>query len=150
MQFHVIDDEPFITDLFSGLLVALGYEASTFNCPLKYLEYAKSDAYEKPVAIISDVKMPGMNGYEMIEQLKNIHPGLKCIFVSGEEVVSHPAIYDACMFFNKPIRLETLKNAVAAILSCQPDIQDEERCAMAKSESRLPIDWKCRHCPKAA
>jgi len=148
MQFHVIDDQEQICDLMVTILSVLGHSATAFNSPDQYLQYVHSNEYEAPVAVITDLDMPGMSGYEMMETVRRDYPDQKFIVITGRLGVSHPVIYDACMFFNKPVRMQILKKAVEAITRCHSDGPDSNICSNLNDSNQLPIDWKCRHCSR--
>lgn len=149
MQFHLIDDEKQVGMALYGMLDVLGYQVRLFHCPLEYLEYAKSADYEKPEAVITDIDMPGLNGYQLIEALRREHEDLKFVIISAFIESTHPAVYEACMFFSKPIRLQTLKMAVSALVDCHRSGPHPDNCSAVTDRNRLPEDWKCRHCAHA-
>jgi CheY-like chemotaxis protein len=94
----VIDDEPDVREMIETGLSLSGYEVLTATGGL----HAISIAHARPVdAVISDFKMPGMDGSETIAQLKRIiknavyilctgyldHVGLeKCIELGAEQL----------------------------------------------------------------
>jgi len=150
MQFHVIDDEQYICDLMVAMFSVLDHSATAFNSPDQYLKHVHSAEFEAPVAVITDVDMPGMNGYEMMERVRRDYPNQKFIVITGSPDISHPIIYDACMFFRKPIRMETLKKAIEAITRCHSNGRDCNICSDLEDVNQFPVDWKCRQCPLAA
>ncbi|MBI3242069.1 MAG: response regulator [Chloroflexi bacterium] len=62
-----IDDDPIVLKLTAATLTRLGYEVSTASDGVKGLVAVKTD---HPDVIISDVMMPGMNGYEVTRRLR--------------------------------------------------------------------------------
>lgn len=69
-----------------------------------------------PDIILSDVRMPRMNGIEMAERLQNINPFLSVIFMSGysdKEYLKAAIRLKAVSYVEKPIDLEEIKEAVA-------------------------------------
>ena len=69
--------------------------------------------------ILSDINMPGMNGLEMVQRIKESHPELKIIMVTayGDENNYNDAkkrgVDD---FITKPVDFEVLKNAMGKFI----------------------------------
>jgi CheY-like chemotaxis protein len=63
----VVDDAPDVTEMFSLLLQYAGYEVVTVYSGQQALEAARSAVFD---VIVSDIGMPGMNGYELAEHLR--------------------------------------------------------------------------------
>lgn len=62
---------------------------------------------ERPDIIISDIRMPNMNGNEMIEKIKNIDSNIPIIVVSGHgKIIKATPKADA--IFEKPIKFDKL------------------------------------------
>ncbi len=76
-----LDDEETITNIYGRLLKdKYGYEIETFNCPDDALEAYNPDIFN---IIITDYKMPGMNGLKFAEKIKEKHSNAKIIICSG-------------------------------------------------------------------
>jgi DNA-binding response OmpR family regulator len=63
----VIDDDPMVTEIYNGILTAQGFEVFLANSGPKGLE-----AMQKlnPDVIVLDLMMPGMNGWEVCQQIR--------------------------------------------------------------------------------
>ena len=81
----VVDDDYDITSLVKIGLEKIGLLVSSFNDPLSALEEfsKKPSNYE---VVISDIRMPNMNGYEFVKQVKKINPKVKIILMSAFEI----------------------------------------------------------------
>jgi DNA-binding NtrC family response regulator len=76
----VVDDEPGQRDLLSGFLSKKEYQVYTAGSAEEALEqYHKIFA---PVAVV-DMKMPGMNGIELLSRLKEINPFIQVIMLTA-------------------------------------------------------------------
>jgi DNA-binding response OmpR family regulator len=64
----IIDDSPFMTQMFSLRLHEEGFECLIAGSGEDGLRIA---ANEKPVAILLDIAMPGMTGWDVLKSLKN-------------------------------------------------------------------------------
>jgi len=144
MQFHVIDDDRQVSDVFTAMLQSMGFSARAFYCPRHYLEYVNSSSYEKPAVIVTDILMPGITGYELIEAIREVDPRQKFMVISATPDIRHPALYELCMFLGKPLRMETLAEAVKAIISCdEHGPSPHHECIKFNEPNALPADWKC-------
>jgi two-component system NtrC family sensor kinase len=81
----VIDDEQVLAELLAELLAALGHEAVTCCSPLRALELVESREFD---LILSDFRMPIMNGRELYERINQTHPDLarRMVFLTGDVV----------------------------------------------------------------
>jgi CheY-like chemotaxis protein len=72
----VVDNDYDITSLIKNGLEKIGLSVSSFTDPSLALEefINKPSDYE---LVISDIRMPSMNGYEFVKQVKKINPKSK-------------------------------------------------------------------------
>ncbi len=76
----VIDDEPDVRDVMAISLEDAGYKtlsAANGESGLKLL------ASHKPQILITDIKMPGMSGLEVLKQARHIRPETQVIVTTG-------------------------------------------------------------------
>ena len=76
----VVDDEPFILDSLSCLLKDQGYPVITCRGAqdaTKTLESLRVDV------VLADIKMPGVSGLELLEQIRSGHPEIPVILMTG-------------------------------------------------------------------
>jgi CheY-like chemotaxis protein len=64
----VLDDEIDITSIIEQSLQGLGFRVSAFTDPVVALEYFKLNFKHSCNIVISDIRMPGMNGYEFAKK----------------------------------------------------------------------------------
>lgn len=80
----VDDDEPDITLTFKIALHSTGlFEVYTFNEPLQALANFKASFYH---LVLTDIKMPKMNGYEFRQKIKEIDNDIKICFLTASEI----------------------------------------------------------------
>jgi CheY-like chemotaxis protein len=80
----IVDDEPDITFTLRTVLEENGFkEIDVYNEPLLALQNFKSRVYS---LLITDVAMPGMDGFELYKQIKKIDNRIKVVFVTASEV----------------------------------------------------------------
>src|SRR3954469_1202594 len=63
----VIDDQRTNAEMLAGLLRNLGYEVETSHDPLDALALVQNDP---PDLVVSDIAMPGIDGYELCRRLR--------------------------------------------------------------------------------
>jgi len=77
----VVDDEPLLLELTASMLEDLGCEVVTASCGVDAL--AKLRAEERIEILITDIQMPGLDGYELAEKARRERPELQIILCSG-------------------------------------------------------------------
>jgi two-component system cell cycle sensor histidine kinase/response regulator CckA len=114
----VLDDEIDIATIVKKSLQGLGFRVSAFTDPFVALEYFKLNFKICCSMVISDIRMPGLNGYEFAIKVKVIKPEIKVILMSAFEIndieLSNvlPGIkIDA--FLQKPFSIRKLKGLIA-------------------------------------
>lgn len=103
------------------------------------LDALKVTAEYKPHIVITDIKMPLMNGLAFIEQVKKTNPEIKFIIISGysEFSFAQKAIsYNVSEYLLKPIEKEKLSVILNRLLE-QLERENEENLRKEKSEEKL-------------
>ena len=115
---YIVDDEPLLVDLAELALKSEGYRIKKFYAGATALKSLVAEPVA-PALLLTDYAMNPMNGVELSEQCKGIHPGLKIIMVSGtagpETVISAPVKIDR--FLQKPYRPAALLESVRSVLA---------------------------------
>lgn len=112
----LIDDDEDILSIFKNSLKAAGYSTYGFINPIAAFEHFKQDpkAYQ---IIITDVRMPGMSGFELVKEIRRIKADVKIIMTSSFEMSMNevervlPSL-KIDVFVNKPVRLAKLNDIV--------------------------------------
>ena len=108
----IVDDEEIIVRLLSMSLRSDGYETVTAQSGEQGLEVFKS---ESPDIVVTDIKMPGMDGLELLRKIKEIDPEKEVIIVTGHGDIDSTITAlqrGASDFINKPVRDEALAIAL--------------------------------------
>ena len=109
----IVDDEKDITVLFRDALQRIkGISIFAFTNPLIALEHFTINK-EQYVLVISDLRMPSLNGLELVKKIKDLNPLSRTILMTAFEIddklfqeYSKKEIINA--FLQKPIRLDDL------------------------------------------
>jgi DNA-binding NtrC family response regulator len=112
----VLDDEFDIINPIKQSLGRIGLNVYAFTDPLLALEHFRINC-KNYILIISDIRMPGMNGFEFIQKVKEISPAIKVLLMSAFEINSSEvsaALGEAKIegFIQKPISLRELNNVI--------------------------------------
>lgn len=108
----VIDDERPTLTMFRLLLSAEGYTVLTAENGREGLAVFER---ERPPLVITDIKMPGMDGIEVLKRIKQLEPGTEVIVVTGHgdmDLAIQALNLDATDFINKPIQRHALEHAL--------------------------------------
>jgi len=108
----VIDDEKPTLSMFGLFLGAYGYEVFIAENGPEGIELFKK---EKPPIVLTDIKMPGMDGLAVLKEIKKIDPKTEVIVITGHgdmELAKQALDLDAAGFINKPIKKEALDKAL--------------------------------------
>jgi YesN/AraC family two-component response regulator len=69
--------------------------------------------------ILTDVVMPGMSGHKLVDRLKEIHPEMKVLYMSGytdNAILHHGILEEGTNFIQKPFSMDGLARKVREVL----------------------------------
>jgi DNA-binding response OmpR family regulator len=107
----VVDDESDLTLFYKMSLEFHGFEVDTFNDPRKALSNFKPNYYN---LVVLDIKMPGMDGFELNNELQKIDDKVNVCFLTASELYykefrkEEYCALDKELFIRKPIENEEL------------------------------------------
>ena len=118
----VVDDEPLVTLLIAEALALEGHEVDTAKNGREALEKVSACAYD---AILSDLRMPELDGVGLYRELDQRNPGLlrRIAFVSG---TTQPVEYASFLeetgvpVLRKPFAIDDLQRLVRRLLQDNP------------------------------
>jgi len=115
----VVEDEKHILEMCRTFLEQLGYTVLTASSPREALDLAGRHPGEIHV-LVTDIVMPEMNGRELESRLREKHPRIRTLFMSGYtvNVVAHRGLLEeGIQFIQKPFELPELAEKIGAVLS---------------------------------
>lgn len=141
----VIDDDSTVRDSIVAYLDDCDYEMMSAESAQGALELLKK---QTPDAVVCDLKMPGMNGIELLEKLSESHPRMPVIVVSGAGVMNdvvRALRLGAADFLVKPILdLEVLVHSLRKALNHQAlekeNLAYREHLEATNRELKLGLD----------
>jgi two-component system cell cycle sensor histidine kinase/response regulator CckA len=114
----VAEDEEMVRKLIVEMLGLDGYEVIATRNGAEALEAFKS--HRGPIdLLITDVIMPGIGGNELMQNLVQIRPGMKVLFMSGytgDAVLRHGMLEAGTAFLQKPFTRDALNRRVREVL----------------------------------
>jgi DNA-binding response OmpR family regulator len=103
----VVDDDSDITTFFKLALVDAGFNVDVYNDPLQVISNFKPNYYD---LLLIDIRMPRLNGFELLKKLRKKDTRVKVCFITSFEVyyeamiAEHPSIKkDLDCIIKKPI-----------------------------------------------
>jgi two-component system, LuxR family, response regulator FixJ len=135
----VIDDDDAVRDSLAFLLEAAGIATRAYGSAADFLA---APASEEAACIITDVRMPGMTGTELLRRLKESGRRIPVIVMTGHGDIAlavEAMKLGAVDFFEKPFADEALLGAVRAALERRATSEetDAERAAVAERLTTL-------------
>lgn len=116
----VVDDDPVVGQSFNRVLTGKGYAVITAANGEEALAKLKEEKYD---LVYTDLRMPGMDGLEVAEQVKAKQPWTPVVIVTGygsrtsEERAYAAGVSD---FLNKPLSPEMIEDSAARALAHAP------------------------------
>ena len=135
---YVVDDDDAMRDSLRWLLESAGYRVSSFATAERFLTAYRADHAS---CLVLDVRMPGITGLELQQELNRRGAALPIIFITGHgdvpmavEAVKNGAFH----FLEKPFKdaqILRLIEQAAIQRSSGSGVQAQRRCAAAKLET---------------
>jgi two-component system cell cycle sensor histidine kinase/response regulator CckA len=122
----VVDDDDHVRGVARAILVKQGYTVLTASSGRGAL--AQAPRHAKLDLLVTDVIMPDMHGPSLARQLRETHPALKVLFISGyaDSAVVHQALLEPnSRYLQKPLTMSTFARRVRVILD-EAGLRDAE------------------------
>jgi two-component system NtrC family response regulator len=133
MKLLFIDDEQTFLKYISKRLALDGFTVKTTFSGEEGVEAAANEDFD--VAVV-DLKMPGIDGTEVLKRLKELQPLLPCIVLTGYGSVENAlesGKYNAFSFLTKPVDMDTLVESLQAALEHR---KEQEKLASGQAGSK--------------
>lgn len=122
-QVMAVDDEPDLLTVMTAMLEGKGFQVHGFGDPVKALAHV-NECNECGV-VITDVRMPTMNGFQLIRAIKNVRPDMRVVLMTSFEInkkecqQTMPSA-EVDQFLTKPFSAAQL---VVAVEKCSPTVR---------------------------
>lgn len=108
----VVDDEPSLSNLLDDMLSSVGYRLIQANSAEHALHILQSNHVD---LLISDIAMPGMDGYELAKTVSRQYPEVKVQLVSGySEIADDDVLHKKVLY--KPFKTNDVLMRVRSLL----------------------------------
>ena len=132
----VIDDDIYLLKAIEQTLVLNNYQVDTFNTASKSLSAVRDVDY---AAVLTDIKMPGMDGIELLEHLKKFDPELPVIMITGHGDVAmavsaiQKGAYD---FLQKPVDEDVMMASLSRAVEKRQLVLENRKLSRRLQEQR--------------
>jgi CheY-like chemotaxis protein len=116
---YLVDYELDTTTILKKTLEQNGFVAHAFNDPKMALQEFKQNGKDCTV-ILSDIRMPGMNGFQLARELSQLRPDVRIVLMSSFEI--NKAEFDKVLpstdvaaFITKPVSKNLLLDTLGAL-----------------------------------
>ena len=134
----VVDDDHLTLKNLRRILEKEGHTVSTFSSPLRAIQRLKEDAYE---VIISDIRMPDMDGFSLLNEAKRLLPDVEVILITGFASINDAVSATkkgAYHYLDKPFNPQQIRHLINRVLKektlIQPDSIPREKAKSADAE----------------
>jgi DNA-binding NtrC family response regulator len=117
----IVDDEKDLLFVYKRALELAGMEVTTFDNPdMAFKEFKENS--EKYHLLLTDMRMPSMNGYELINRVKAIRPEIRTIIISAYNITQDEVTRNMNPNLKidglicKPVALERLREIISEVL----------------------------------
>lgn len=136
----VVDDDPVVGRSFDRVLSAKGYVVVTASDGSEALAKLRNEEYD---LVYTDIKMPGMDGLEVAERVKERKPWTPVVIVTGYGTPASEERARAAgvaAFLHKPLSPEMIEGSVAKALAEAASIPEAVAAAAAGIAEKVEVE----------
>jgi len=123
----IIEDDEGMRSLLEDFFKEEGFEADSVSNGSEAFRLLVRDTFD---LIITDIRMPGLTGLDILPGIKRLHPEAPIIVITafGSEEVHHKAMKrGATAYLEKPLHFSELRTMVHEIRSAKEKNKGEEK-----------------------
>ena len=134
----MVDDEETIRYVLKEALVSEGYKVDVARDAFQAMERFKVSPYD---LVITDIKMRGMDGIQLIREIKRSDSNLKIVIITAYgslETVKEAARLGVVEMISKPFKIREIKDVIVRMLnnsSISKDTDKEKACQLQSNDS---------------
>jgi putative nucleotidyltransferase with HDIG domain len=134
-----VDDEPKVLDGLKRMLHGMRreWEMAFATSGQDALEILRTQPFD---VLISDMRMPGMDGYQLLDRVRRLYPQVVRIILSGysDHEMILKSVLTAHQFLAKPCEAEVLKATVARAFALRDLLKDDSLIKLISRIDTLP------------
>ncbi|MDY6844332.1 MAG: response regulator [Thermodesulfobacteriota bacterium] len=114
----VVDDEKLIRWSLTQSLEGNGWDVISAETGEEALEKARQTMFH---VVITDLRLPGMDGIDLLKEIKQINPDCQIIIISAygtSQLAAEAKKLGAYDFIDKPFKIDEMKEVVRTMLVC--------------------------------
>jgi CheY-like chemotaxis protein len=112
----IVDDNPNMSTLLSDILEIFEYKGFHAEDGTEALERLRTEKYD---LVFTDLRMPRMDGYDLLQAIKNEHPRMPVVVVTGYSVEEGQDLLlseKADGFLHKPFKVNEIETILNELL----------------------------------
>lgn len=136
----VVDDDPVVARSFDRVLAGKGYAVITARDGPEALEKLAREAYD---AVFTDIRMPGMDGFEVAKRIKATQPWLPVVIVTGygsPESKARAKEIGVAGFLHKPLSPEMIEDSTREAMTRRAGAMYAQAAIAAAAEVAVPAE----------
>lgn len=150
LQVLVIDDDAVVGRSFDRVLSEKGYEVSTAMNGEEALHSMEDHDYD---LVFTDIKMPGMDGLEVTERIKERCPWTPVVVITGygsEDNENRASVLGASGFVRKPLTPEIIESITLKALTEDMHIEQALEATSEESPVKAAVKKSAQAAPVAS
>jgi len=119
----VVDDDPLVLTMASSMLAHLGFDVVKASGGVEAVDAIRLRRDEVS-CVVCDVRMPGMDGWEVLKAMRALAPAIPVVMTSGFHPSTNLGANEspgAHIFLSKPYRLAALRDSINLAVTGLPD-----------------------------
>ena len=115
----VVDDEDVVCRSYERVLTQAGFEVGKAHSGPEALAEVRAGDYD---VMLADLKMPGMDGLQVVEKLRGTHPQMPVVVITGypsQDTLQAAARLGVTDYLTKPVAPDVLKQATMQAMAAQ-------------------------------
>ena len=138
----VVDDDPDVHDLLAAALASANHSIEDAHDGLEALLHLEAKPFD---LVITDIRMPGVDGLELLRRIRHTRPHTKVLVMTAESTSASiiTSLRDQAFgYFRKPFSLDAVADIVAQALSASPSQGDIE--VLSARPEWITLQLRCK------
>ncbi len=108
----VVDDDPTLLHILVDTLTALGYQTVSAEDGIAALDMLQSEYGDSFDLMITDIRMPNMDGVTLLKRVRRYYPAMPVLFISGAATENMIMEASPDGYLSKPFRISRLEDLI--------------------------------------